>query len=47
VKATAGATGQSTATLTTAGFKALMTLALKDATGVINPQILHAFPAAG
>ncbi len=28
-KATAGATGQSTATLTTAGFKALMTVALK------------------
>jgi hypothetical protein len=44
VKGTAGATGQSTATLTTAGFKALMTLALKDATGVINPQILMRSP---
>jgi hypothetical protein len=44
VKATAGATGQSTATLTTAGFKALMTLALKDATGVVNPQILMRSP---
>jgi hypothetical protein len=32
-KATAGATGQSTATLTTAGFKALMTVAFKLATG--------------
>jgi hypothetical protein len=42
VKATAGATGQSTATLATAGFKALMTLVLKSATGVVNPiQLLR------
>jgi hypothetical protein len=31
VKATQGATGSSTATLTTAGFKALMTLAMAPA----------------
>jgi hypothetical protein len=44
VKATAGATGASTATLTTAGFKALMTLAVKDATQVVNPQQLMRSP---
>jgi hypothetical protein len=44
VKATAGATGQSTATLTTAGFKAFMTLALKDATQVVNPIVLQRSP---
>ena len=42
-KATAGATGQSTATLTTAGFKALMTLALKLGSAGA-PQVLQRSP---
>jgi hypothetical protein len=47
VKATKGATGQSTATLTTAGFKAFMTVAFKNAAssgGVANPQLLMRSP---
>jgi hypothetical protein len=44
VKATFGATGQSTATLTTASTKALMTVAFKSATGVVNPQQLQRSP---
>lgn len=44
VKASAGATGQSTATLTTAGFKSLMTVVLKDAAGVVSPQVLMRSP---
>lgn len=45
VKATAGATGQSAATLATASTKALMTLALKSATtGPVNPQFLQRSP---
>jgi hypothetical protein len=43
VKATAGATGQSTGTLQVAGFKALMTLALKLATAGA-PQVLMRSP---
>ena len=42
-KATAGATGQSTATLTTAGFKCFMTLALKLASAGA-PQVLQRSP---
>jgi hypothetical protein len=42
-KATAGATGQSTATLTTAGFKALMTVAFKLASAGA-PQVLQRSP---
>ena len=38
IKATAGATGSSTATLTTAGFKAYMTLAMMPAPGIRVPQ---------
>jgi hypothetical protein len=47
VKATAGATGQSTATLTTASTKALMTVAFKNNAGgggVVNPQQLQRSP---
>jgi hypothetical protein len=40
VKASAGAIGASTATLTTAGFKAFMTLAMKEAPAVTGPPIL-------
>lgn len=43
-KASAGATGQSTATLSTAGFKALMTLALKEAPVAAVPPILVMAP---
>jgi hypothetical protein len=45
VKTTQGATGQSTGTLATAGFKAMMTVAFKSATtGPTNPQILMRSP---
>jgi hypothetical protein len=47
VKATAGATGQSTATLTSASSKALMTVAFKSDAGgggVANPQQLQRSP---
>lgn len=45
VKATAGATGQSTGTLVTSGFKALMTLAMMNAPVSVLPILVMAPPA--